>query len=380
LDLKRKKRLIVRLFVLLSLLLITAILLTGCVRGMTPVGWSGVAIVDGTLYTGSKEGRVVLIDTATSSKKFSQPVTTTASGGFGCGTSTRAAAIYGTPALADDLVFIAGYNGEIDAYTADNLEYRWSFPPKGQNNLKPIIGSIVISDNVLYFGCTDGNVYGLDPATGNERWRFETGGEIWSTPAIDNNTLYIGSFDRKIYAVDIATQSKKWEFPTGATNVAPPIVSDGIVYAGSLDRNIYALNANNGSLVWKFTAGSWFWAKPVIYNGVVYAPNLDNHVYGLDAKTGQVLFDYDLDGQVASWPVVIGNQVIVATENGNLFALGTDPNNPNQKQIASFENVVITSPLSAGSDAVYINGSDNQLYQVNITSGQKSTPISLSSQ
>jgi outer membrane protein assembly factor BamB len=349
---------------------------------MTPVGWSGVAIENGTLYTGSKEGAVVAIDGSTSKiLGRSTAISSTTSGGFGCGVSTRAAAIYGTPVLADGLVFIAGYNGEIDAYTADNLEYRWSYPPKGQNNLKPIIGSIVLYDDVLYFGGTDGNVYGLDPTTGNEKWQFTTGGEIWSTPAIDNNTLYVGSFDRKIYAVDIPSKSAKWQFPTGATNVAPPIVSDGVVYAGSLDRNIYALNATDGSPLWKFTAGSWFWAKPVIYNGVVYAPNLDNHVYGLDAKTGQKLFDYDLHGQIASWPAVVGNQIIAATEDGKLFALGTDRSNPSQKQIAALPSgVVVTAPLSASNGTIYINGSDNQIYQVNVNTGQISAPIPLAAQ
>ena len=76
----------------------------------------------------------------------------------------------------------------------------------------------------------------------------------------------------------------------------------------------------------------------------------------------------------------MGNQVIVATENGKLFVLGTDRNSPSKRQIASFENVVINSPLSANDDIVNINGSDNQLYRVNIATGQKFTPIPLTSQ
>lgn len=382
LDPKRKKRLRLKLPVILLLLLVIALLLSSCIRGMTPVGWSGVAIANGSLYMGSKEGTVVLVDAATSKiLANSTAISTTSSGGFGCASSSQTAAIYGTPALADGLVFIAGYSGEIDAYAADSLQYRWTFPPKGQNNLKPIIGSIVIYNNVLYFGDTDGMIYGLDPATGNEVWQYKTGGEIWSTPAIANNMLYIGSFDRKIYGIDIPTKTKKWEFETGATNVAPPIVSDGIVYAGSLDQNIYALNASNGNLIWKYKAGSWFWARPVIYNGVVFAPNLDDHVYGFDAKTGQVVFNYDLGGQIASWPTVVGNEVIAATENGKIFALGTDRNNPGSRQIAALpNNVAITAPLSASNGIIYINGSDNQLYQVNAATGQMSAPLPLKAQ
>jgi eukaryotic-like serine/threonine-protein kinase len=380
LNLKPKKRL-VTLFILLAAILVIAILLTGCVRGMSPIGWAGVAIANDALYTGSKEGRVVSIALSNLAMRSSPAITVTTSGTFGCGGSTNPVAIYGTPALANGLVFIAAYNGEVDAYTADTLEYRWSFPQKGVSNLKPIIGAIEVSGDTLYFGGTDGNVYGLDAVTGNKKWQFTTGGEIWSTPAIANNTLYIGSFDKKIYAVDIPTQTKKWEFTTGATNIAPPLVFEGLVYAGSLDRSIYAINQNDGSQAWKFTGGNWFWAKPVVYNGVIFAPNLDNHVYGLDAKTGQKVFDYNVEGQVASWPVVVGNRVIVATEDGKIYSLGTDRNSPNQRPLDPLpENVVVTSPLSALNDIVYINGSDNQIYQVNLTTGQNSVLKSLNVQ
>jgi eukaryotic-like serine/threonine-protein kinase len=380
LNLKRKKRLLI-LSILLMLILVSTTLLTGCVRGMSPIGWSGVAIVDGTLYTGSKEGRVVSVDLSTRALRWSPAITVTTTGTFGCGSSTSAVAIYGTPAFTDELVFIAGYNGEVDAYTLNTLEYRWSFPQKGISNLKPIIGSIVVVDNTLYFGCTDGNVYGLDAATGNRRWQFTTGGEIWSTPAIANNTLYIGSFDKKIYAVDIPGQTKKWEFATGASNVAPPLVTDGMVYAGSLDRTLYAIDENDGSQAWAFTGGNWFWAKPVAYNGVVFAPNLDNHVYGLDARTGEMVFDYNIEEQVASWPLVVGDQVIVATQEGNVYSLGTNRGSPNQRLLASLpDNVVVTSPLSSSNETIYINGSDNQIHAINATTGQLTQPISLRAQ
>lgn len=376
-NLKPKKRLIT-LSILLAAILLSAILLTGCVRGMSPIGWAGVAVGEGTLYTGSKEGRVVSVNLSNLASKWSPAITVTTSGTFGCGGSTNPVAIYGTPALANNLVFIAAYNGEIDAYTADTLEYRWSFPQKGVPNLKPIIGAIQVLGDTLYFGCTDGNVYGLDALTGNKKWQFTTGGEIWSTPIIANNTLYIGSFDKIIYAVDISSQTKKWEFATGATNIAPPLVFEGKVYAGSLDRSLYAINENDGSQAWKFTGGNWFWAKPVVYNGVIFAPNLDEHVYGLDAKTGEKVFDYDVEGQVASWPVVVGNRIIVATQDGKVFSLGTDRNSANQRPLDPLpQNVVVTAPLSALNDIVYINGSDNQIYQVNLSTGQNSVLKSL---
>jgi outer membrane protein assembly factor BamB len=280
------------------------------------------------------------------------------------------------------LVYIAGYNGKVYAYTADTLQQRWIYPIEG--NLKPIISALVVSGDLLYFGCTDGNVYALDVATGVEKWRFATGGEIWSTPVLDNNLLIIGAFNKTVFAIDTASGTEKWRFSTGSTNVAPPLILNGTVYLGSLDRNLYALNVTDGKERWRFSAENWFWARPIAKDGIIYAPCLDNKVYGLD-ESGRNVVTYDVAGQVASWPVIANDQVIVATEEAKIWALDTNPANfgksDNKRQIAALPSgVKVTAPLAANKEVVYINASDNNIYLVNVTNQTLSSPISLKSQ
>ena len=64
LTLKRKTKLLVKISVLVAVLVAVA-LLTSCVRGMQPIGWSGVVINNGTAFTGSKEGRLVSVNLST---------------------------------------------------------------------------------------------------------------------------------------------------------------------------------------------------------------------------------------------------------------------------------------------------------------------------
>jgi outer membrane protein assembly factor BamB len=396
LNFKRNKKALVLVSIILAIVVISATLLTGCVRGMSPVGWSGVSVADGTIYAGSKEGRLVSVDlNSNNARRFAEPIRTPSSGGSAClggsstscGGGTPAVAIYGTPAFSEvpvlgKLTYIAGYNGKVYAYTADTLQQRWIYPI--EDNLKPIISGVVVFGNMLYFGCTDGYVYALDTATGGEKWKFNTGSEIWATPVIENNLLIIGSFDKHIIAIDATAGTEKWRFTTGSTNVAPPVISNGTVYIGSLDRNLYALNAADGKERWRFAGANWFWAKPVVKDGVIYAPCLDNKVYGLD-EAGRNVVTYDVGGQVASWPVIASDKVIVATEDAKIWALDTNPANfnkgENKKQIASLASgIEVNSPLAANKDVVYINASDNNVYLVNITNQTVSSPISLKSQ
>jgi outer membrane protein assembly factor BamB len=391
LTLKRNKRALIRISFLLTILFIVVLLLTGCVRGMTPIGWSGIAIQDDIAYTGSKEGRLVSVNLATTVRMPAEPLkVASAGGGFGCATTgssgsacggaAPAVAIYGTPALSNvpvlgDLVYIAGYNGKVFAYDAGSLQQRWVFPVEG--NISPVVSSVVVSGNTLYFGGTDGLVYALDTSTGALKWTFGTGGEIWASPAIQDNTLIIGSFDKKVYALDATTGEKKWEFVTEANNVATPLIVDGIAYVGSLDRNLYALNLADGNEVWRFTGENWFWARPVDSNGMIFAPCLDNFVYVLDAKTGNRVTQYDVQGQTASWPVTIGEQVIVATQNGFLWSLNSADTTAAPRQVATIPEGV-TSPLAAEGETVYINSPDNRILGYNVITGASIQPISLS--
>jgi eukaryotic-like serine/threonine-protein kinase len=395
LNFKRYRRSYSLILILVCILLTGVILLTSCVSGQTPIGWSGAAISNGVIYTCSKEGRLISYNPVDGSRMWAEALKTTSgsgscglggggtsSGAGGCGGGTPAVAIYGTPAISGDLVYIAGYNGKICAYNTASLQPRWVYPREGY--LSPIVSSVVISGNKLYFGCSDKKVYALDAATGDFIWEFLTEGEIWASPAVDNGMVFIASFDKKVYALDANTGAKKWEFNTSATNISTPVSFDGILYVGSLDRNIYALNENDGSISWKYSADNWFWVKPVIYNGYVFAPCLDNKVYGFNAKTGEKTFEYVIDGRISSWPIVVDDRLIVATENKKLLSLSTNPANKELTVLTDTLPEQITAPLASGSKdsntIIYINGPDNNLRLYNLTTKAVLPQISIKSE
>jgi hypothetical protein len=81
----------------------------------------------------------------------------------------------------------------------------------------------------------------------NARWRFETGGDVGSSPAIGSDgTVYVGSEDKKLYALNGKSGVKLWEFETGGyVDSSPAIGSDGTVYVGSWDNQLYAIKTES---------------------------------------------------------------------------------------------------------------------------------------
>ena len=89
------------------------------------------------------------------------------------------------------------------------------------------------ADGTLYFGSNDNYLYALNP-DGSLKWRYETGGEVISSPAIDSEgTVCFGSGDRFFYALN-PDGTLKWSYQAEEKIWACPVVDfDGIIIVGT---------------------------------------------------------------------------------------------------------------------------------------------------
>ena len=58
-------------------------------------------------------------------------------------------------------------------------------------------------------------------------WRFETSGEVYSSPVVVEGVVYVGSVDDYVYALDAATGEMIWRFETDGIVHSSPAVADG---------------------------------------------------------------------------------------------------------------------------------------------------------
>jgi len=369
----RNRKLPAWLVISLAMVVLIGVLASGCYGARSvPVGWSGVAVADDALFLGSKDGKVVAVD---------------ASGSYlwdvSLGNSKITVAIYGTPAVGGDLVYVTSYikegnlaYGKVYAIDSKSKTLKWAYPREGYLD-GPVVGGAVVAQDRVYFGAADGKVYALDADSGNEIWRFETGDKIWSTPSIKDDTVFIGSFDNKLYALNAADGSEKWApFETEGAIACTPLVDGNTIYFGSFDRHFYAVDANDGSLIWRsdVEGGRWFWAKPVAYNGVIYAGCVDGKVYVLDARSGdEITPAIDLESLISSSPVLVDSSVIIATEDGPVYSL--DTGNNQVKQLADVGGKVY-APLSTSNGNVYVYTQEGNLYTLDAQTGTRSILLS----
>ena len=145
------------------------------------------------------------------------------------------------------------------------------------------LSSPVVANGAVYFGSGDGNLYALDAATGDLRWKFKTGDVVHASPALADGVLFFGSWESYFYAVDTTTGKEKWRFHGGEDPVlhnqvgfqSSPAVVNGVVYTGCRDAQLHALDAATGQEKWHFdNAPRWVISAPAVSAGkVFFAPS-----------------------------------------------------------------------------------------------------------
>ncbi len=373
-----------RFVLLLAFLAGLVLLATGCISGVTEVGWSGGAVADNTLFVGSRIGRLVSINLETQGVQRAEQLEGTQSSGLlgcnpyaGCGGGgSPGVAIYGSPVVANGLVYIAGYNGRIFAYEQDNIAtQRWVYPIN--DHVDPIVGTVVVDNNRLFFGDTDGVFYCLNASTGEEIWKQETGDRIWGTAAVSGDVVYIGSFDKNLYAFDVSDGSQRWAATLDGAIIASPVIKDGVIYIGVLNKVFYALNQNDGSVRWRFEdVDNWFWATPVLLDDTLYAPNLDGNVYIINAASGSLIVAREAGAAVASSPVISDNLVIIVNREGGIYTITTQDNGI--RNLANIDTTV-NGGLLAHEGIIYIQSDSGQILRIDAETGSILQPLVVTS-
>ncbi len=256
-----------------------------------------------------------------------------------------------SPAVSGGTVYFICYDGNAYAVDAATGTQKWKFAlpgerrfaaphlhgasPAGETMPDPFdfyLSSPVVVDGIVYFGSGDTNVYALDAASGQLKWKFKTGDVVHASPAIVDGKLYVGSWDSYFYALDAKSGKEIWRFKTGEDPEihnqvgiqSSAAVADGIVYFGCRDSNFYALDAATGKERWHFNnKGSWVIGSPAVANGKVYFGTSDTALfYALDAKTGAQLFSLDFHRwPLFSSPAIAGDHAYLGSHEGKLFAI-----------------------------------------------------------
>ncbi len=197
-------------------------------------------------------------------------------------------------------------------------------------------------------------------------WRFDTGGEVYSTPVIAKGVLYAASKNGFLYALNAETGQEIWRFQLSAYVVrSSPAVANGVVYIGA-GFNLFAIDARNGTEVWRVALRYAGQSTPTIAGGIVVVPSQEGWLYALSAKDGALRWRIPTDGVVFGAAAIANNIVTIGTDNGTVYAIKLD--NGQLLWRNSVSGGVIASPSMAG-NVVYFTSDSGKTYAFDLAEG-----------
>jgi len=334
-------------------MVVLAIIATGCMpRGaVANPGWTVVAAGGDAVYAVLSIGKVVALDADSGNELWAYPTKEEKSSPLSCLTPKTAdpdaegplGAVYGIPALTDDLLLVASYDHRLYAFERASGRKVWDFAAG-----EAVIGGATVYDGVVYFGASDHQVYALDVATGQPVWDvpFSTGHWVWGAPAVDEDRVYVGSMDHYVYAIDRRTGAERWKQNVGGSVPGSVTLADGLLLVGSVDKHLHALRASDGAEVWKRDVGAWVWGEALIYEGYVYVGSLDGRVHALALTDGSPRWNaFPVEGAVRAGPALLDGDLVLGTESGAVYRIDMETGQGETLFTAEGEGVLSTPAI-----------------------------------
>ena len=225
-----------------------------------------------------------------------------------------------TVAISNNVVYVSSSDNTAHSYlfalNASDGTPLWSTQVANQLFTTPVVvhGTIYIDSSALQQqggpDIKDSYVSAFNAATGKQLWRSDKiGNYIPAPPTVTNNVVYIGSQDGNLYAFDATSGKRLWRYNAGGAMYASPQVTDGVVYVGitatstanpagsSTDTTtsqsaIAAVLASNGTQLWKHPLDQYEGTSLVVSQHVIYVGAGSDFVYALSATNGAQIWRY----------------------------------------------------------------------------------------
>ena len=310
--------------------------------------------------------------------------------------------VHSSPAIYKDYAYVVSGDGILKAIDMQTGEEEWDLDLKVKTNSSPIINSnrlyigtdeglkvininsheIIwdydcsnvestpfLYDDVVYFGCDDGHLYGLDKKDGSVVLNKKLDGELKSSPVVVDDSIYIGSTNGKLYSIGTDKQ-KNWEFTTGDEILSSPSYINESVIFGSNDGSIYSLDESNGDLNWKVDLNNKVISSPTVdeHDNSIYIGSDEGNLTCLDSRDGTVKWSYHTGGPVQSTAALKNNLLAFGSNNGYLYVLnkytGLEEFTYNPGTIL-FNSAITSSPVINGNSLIFADDGGN-VYSLDI--------------
>ncbi len=322
---------------LILLLVLGAFALSACTGSSTAVNtWPGLSADAERAYL-SSGSYVYAVDLETGKEVWHYPEKADTKNIF-----------FATPVLTEDGQLLIGSEGTNHAFVSINPETGKANWPEPFTDAKGkwVAAPLVLNDTI-YAPNTDGFIYVLDMKGQPAGEPIEIGGALWATPSTDGSVIYVASLDHHFHIINPANGSTREPIDLGGAAPSSPVVTENGVYIGSFASKIELISPNGDHEVIA-EAADWIWGTPALDGETLYYADLTGNVFSFDLASGTQNWSIKPDGPIIASPLVVGDQIYIATESGTFYALDKDSKIVWEKDLGGEKGNIYTTPITSG--------------------------------
>lgn len=154
------------------------------------------------------------------------------------------------PAPAGGVIYAVGAGGKVAGFDTTNGKTLAEFSAR-----QSVSGGVGVGNSLVLLGTPRGEVLAFD-REGKPLWKTQLSSEILAPPEAQDGTVVARSGDNRIYGLDVATGKQKWVYQraTPALSVrtnAGLVIQRGGVFVGFPGGRLIALSLGNGMVAWE---------------------------------------------------------------------------------------------------------------------------------
>ncbi|MUW15564.1 PQQ-binding-like beta-propeller repeat protein [Halorubrum sp. CBA1125] len=226
-----------------------------------------------------------------------------------------------TPAVRDGTAYVTVWNGGADAdrglaaVDVEDGRVTW----RGVTDADVTTSPAVTADGVFVGGGFETTTIAAFDHDGTERWRHDLA-EYASTPAVADGTVVYGAGAPRVVAYDAASGDRQWTADVDGDATASPTVSDDRVLVGTRAGTLYALDVADGSEVLTVDLPGSVRRSVAVADGRAIVPTEE----GLVAVDGDGSRPWTVDAITAATAPVIAGDVAYLGDGRTVRALALD--------------------------------------------------------
>lgn len=282
-----------------------------------------------------------------------------------------------TPAHVQGKVFVADIRGNLEAIDATNGNTLW----KNDADLT-ISGGPGASEKLMLVGSDEGDVLAYTSETGELLWQTKVSSEILSAPQEAYDIVVVRTIDGKIFGLNANDGSHLWIYDRtvpaltlrGTSN---PVITGDIVIAGFDGGRLAAIELYTGKLIWETSISLASGrsqlermvdidSEPVIIGNDIYVATFQGRLASVTLESGRITWTRDISSYAGL--TSDGQYIYITDDQSHVWALDRASGNSVWKQENLFARMV-TAPATIG-DLVVVGDLEGYLHWMDKSNGQ----------